>query len=236
MTEWQTLGFDKQMPASCNAYFSELTTSSTSPQQVLQQAQENANAQRKCLFKNLNKAMISGGGIYCNSQPGCIGPDELRRQANRILGALGSAEILDGEKNNRLKTTLVGAGVGAGAGGLATGITALVEKNNVNCRVGDGLEKISFGKSHSIGTLKDFYVKWNLRLPDAISPTGQANDCNSWRALCGAITDMKQCKTAQINYRGPEDKTLTLVRSACAPSGSVCIENYSVAKSYGACE
>lgn len=197
---------------------------------------ERARAQG-CSFRNLNIAKLMGTGIYCSGTGNeCVDANEIRRQANRILGILSGAQILQGEKNNRLKTTLVGAGIGAGAGGVATGITALVEHSNVNCRVGDGLAQVALGKSYNIGTLKDFYVKWNLQLPDVIAPTGQANDCNSWRALCGALTDAKQCKAAQINYRGPEDKTLNLIRSACTMSGSVCIENYSVAHSYGACE
>lgn len=203
--------------------------------QISKQINDNLN-KGKCRFKHLNLAAQGGIGIYCTEQAGCISADELRKEASRLGSVFGNMEILQGEKNNRLKTTLVGAGIGAGAGGIATGITALVEKNNINCRVGDGLEKVGFGKSHSIGTLKDFYVKWNLRLPESITPTGQANDCNSWRALCGALTDPVQCKSAQINYRGPDDKTLTLIRSACVMSGSQCIENYSVAKSYGACE
>lgn len=196
---------------------------------------ENAD-NSKCSFKPLNLAMASGGSIYCNEKSGCVTPAEMRRQVARLGGVFGNLQILAGEKNNRAKTTLIGAGVGAGAGGIATGITALIEHNNINCRVGDGLAKVGYGKSHSIGSLKDFYVKWNLQLPDTVAPTGLANDCNSWRALCGALTDERSCNAAQINYRGPEDKTITLIRSACKMSGSRCIENYSVAKSYGACE
>lgn len=192
--------------------------------------------QGACRFKHLNKAAAAGTGIYCTGDAGCIGAEELRKEASRLGSVFGNVQIMQGEKNNRAKTTLVGAGIGAGAGGVATAITAFVERSNINCRVGDGLAQVGFGKSHNIGTLKDFYVKWNLHLPESITPTGQANDCDSWRALCGALTDPKQCKNAQINWRGPEDKTITLIKSACTMSGSRCIENYAVAKSYGACE
>lgn len=212
--------------------------------QVQQQLTENVNqeldnasaAGGACSFRHLNRAAESGTGIYCNGASGCIGAEELRKEATRLGSVLGNVEILQGEKSNRVKTTLVGAGVGAGAGGVATAITAFVERSNINCRVGDGLAQVGFGKSHNIETLKDFYVKWNLHLPESITPTGHANDCNSWRALCGAITDSDSCKNANINWRGPNDKTMTLIRSACTMSGSQCIENYSVAKSYGACE
>lgn len=129
-----------------------------------------------------------------------------------------------------------GAAIGAGTGGLATAITAFLESNSITCRVGDGLEKVAFGKSHSIGSLKDFYVKWNLQLPDTVTPTATAVDCKSWKLTCAQYTDLNQCSAAAVNYKPLKDGTITLVRSACAVSGSVCIENASVAKSYGACE
>ncbi len=219
----------------CADYLASLLGAATRGQ-LIQQGQDITVANGNCSFKHLNRAVMSGSGIYCTGDSGCISAEELRKEASRLGSVFGNVEILKGEKNNRAKTTLIGAGVGAGAGGVATAITAFVERSNINCRVGDGLAQVGFGKSHNIGTLKDFYVKWNLHLPESITPTGQANDCNSWRALCGAITDAASCKAAQINYRGPEDKTLTLIRSACTMSGSRCIENYSVAKSYGACE
>jgi len=208
----------------------------SNPGQIAEQIKDELNVDNKCMFKHINRAAQMGSGLNCTADTGCITADELAREAKRLGAVFSNVEILKGEKNNRVKTTLVGAGIGAGAGGLATGITALIEHKNINCRVGDGLAKVGYGKSYNIETLKDFYVKWNLHLPDTISPTGVANDCNSWRALCGALTDEKQCNGAQINYRGPEDKTITLIRSACKMSGSQCIENYSVAKSYGACE
>lgn len=194
------------------------------------------DSKNTCRFKPLNHAKAVGSGIYCTASTGCIGADELRGEIAGLKPVFDSMEILKGEKNNRVKTTLTGAGIGAGAGGVATAITALVERSNINCRVGDNLAQVGFGKSHNIGTLKDFYVKWNLHLPESITPTGHADDCNSWRALCGALSDANSCKSANINWRGPDDKTITLIRSACKMSGSQCIENYSVAKSYGACE
>ena len=45
------------------------------------------------------------------------------------------------------KSIAVGTAIGAGAGGLATAITAYVEKSNINCRVGDNLNQVGFGKS-----------------------------------------------------------------------------------------
>ena len=119
---------------------------------------------------------------------------------------------------------------------MATAITAFVERSNINCRVGDDLAQVGYGKSYSIESLRDFYVKWGLRLPDTISPTGTAVDCDSWRRACATLTDVEQCKNAQLNYKPADASTITLIDSACTVSGSACIENYPVARSYGACE
>lgn len=142
----------------------------------------------------------------------------------------------DGVKGNRGVATAIGAASGAAAGGLATAITAFVEKNNISCRVGDGLEVVAYGKSYSIGNLRDFYVKWDLRLPDTVAPTAHVTDCQSWQEMCATYTDTKLCETAQFNYKPAGAPTIKSIPSACVMSGSVCIENYPVAKSYGACK
>lgn len=193
-----------------------------------------------CMFKTLNLAKASGDEIYCSAQSDtCLPAQDIRSEMNRLRPVF-TAEIADllqnGEKSNMGKSIGIGAGVGAGAGGLATAITAFVERSNINCRVGDGLAQVGLNKSYSIGSLKDFYVKWNLHLPDTISPTATVVDCDSWKRACATLTDLNQCKNAQINYK-PADATKTLlIPAACTPSGSACIENYPVAKSYGACE
>ncbi len=190
----------------------------------------------ECMFKPLNLAKETGTGIYCNAQSGCRNANQMESELARLGRVLDNVEIMQGEDGNRLKTTLVGAGVGAATGGVATAITAFIERNNINCRVGDGLDQVGFGKSYSIGSLKDFYVKWNLRLPDTIAPTAQVSDCTSWKNTCAMYTDLNQCAAAQFNYKPADASTVTLVRSPCAVSGSVCVENYTVAKSHGACE
>ena len=193
-----------------------------------------------CSFKPLNLARASGDDIYCNAgDGGCVSDLEIAVDIER-LGDVFTAEIEDllqnGEESNIGKSIGIGVGVGAGAGGLATAITAFVERSNISCHVGDGLAQVGYGKSYSIESLKDFYVKWNLNLPDTIMPTGTAVDCNSWKRACGTINDLNQCKSAQINYKPAGAVTGTLVPTACAVSGSACVENYPVAKSYGACE
>ncbi len=202
-------------------------------------ATDNGTYKESCTFQPLNLDKVYGTGIYCQDDDRCKKPYEITQDVNR-LGSVFTADIdtliAKGEKSTIGKGVAIGAAVGAGTGGLATAITALVERSNINCRVGDNLAQVGFGKSYSIGSLKDFYVKWNLKLPDTVQPTAMVTDCASWHNVCGMINDMNYCKNAQINYKPLDAATMTLVRSACTPSGSVCIENYTVAKSHGACK
>ncbi len=189
-----------------------------------------------CTFKPLNKSSALGLGIYCSGSDGCKTPSQIQEDVKELGNVLDDIAILRGEKSNVAKSMGIGAAIGAGTGGIATAITAMVEHGNINCRVGDGLAQVGLGKSHSIGNLRDFYVKWNLRLPDTVAPTATITTCANWRETCGKFTDLNQCKSAEINYMPAGAKTSTLVRAACVPSGSACVENYPVAKSYGACE
>lgn len=199
-----------------------------------------------CSFKALNKDLVVGedgtmaSSILCSGGTSeCVEASVIRdqlRTLNNVFNDSVADIIQNGEKGNRAKTTAAGAAIGLGAGGIATAITAFVENSNIHCRVGDGLEKVGLGKSYSIDSLKDFYVKWNLRLPDVIAPTATVTDCASWQRTCAMFTDLKQCVAVEINYKPADATTATLVRSACVPSGSACIENASVARTYGACK
>lgn len=190
-----------------------------------------------CSFHPINKAKEMGEGIYCTAGGSdCMSADDIRADLNRLSRVLDNLEILEGQESNMGKSIAIGAAAGAGAGGLATAITAFVERSNISCHVGDGLEQVGFGKSYSIGSLKDFYVKWNLRLPDTVAPTAQVTDCDTWKAACGTLNSSSQCNAAQINYKPAGANTVTLVKTACKMSGSTCIENTAVAKSRGACK
>jgi len=150
-------------------------------------------------------------------------------------------ETLGYQKSQALKGALVGGAIGAATGGAATLITSFIEKNNISCHIGDGLDKVSFGKTGKIDTLKDFYVKWNLQLPDTIRPTALVSDCASWKNACATIKDISLCANAQINYKKPATETVPnpqvqLIENACAVSGSICTENTPVAISNGACQ
>ncbi len=188
-----------------------------------------------CTFKPINLAKAAGRDIYCDGEQGCKKASETRVELARLGRVLDKLTILDGEESNMGKSIGIGAAVGAGTGGLATAITAYVERSNISCHVGDGLAQVGLGKVYSIDNLKDFYVKWNLRLPDTVSPTAKVVNCADWQRTCATFTDLNQCKAAQINYQPANATSPTLVHSACAVSGSECIENTAVAKSYGAC-
>ncbi len=193
-----------------------------------------------CSFYSLDRTLKYGGGPNCESTSGeCRSLNQIKVELTELDKVFNTAIkdlIKKGEASNMWKSVGIGAGVGAGAGGLATAITAFVERSNINCRVGDDLAQIGYGKSYTIGSLRDFYVKWNLNLPDTIYPTGTAVDCDSWRRACGTLTNLNQCENAKLNYKPADATSTTLINSACVVSGSVCIENYPVARSYGACE
>ena len=203
------------------------------------EAKNALSGRQDCVLRALNTAKANGEFPWC-SQPGvCITANNVETDLKRLDSVFGkdiTDLLIKGEKSNLGKSIGIGAAVGAGTGGLATAITAFVERNNINCRVGDGLEQVGFNKSHSIGTLKDFYVKWNLRVPDVVAPTATISDCQSWKNTCATFADLEQCANAQFNYKPAGASTTTLVRTACKVSGSACIENYPVAKSHGACE
>lgn len=189
-----------------------------------------------CSFNMLNKEKARTNSIYCTAQSGCVPYTSVRVDLNRLAPIMSGLDLLQGEKSNYGKSIGIGAAAGVGAGGIATAITALVEQGNINCRVGDGLAQVGLNKTYTIGNLKDFYVKWNLRLPDVIGPTALITDCQSWKNTCATFYDKNQCNAAQFNYKPAGAPTVTLVPTACQMSGSVCVENYSVAKSHGACE
>lgn len=206
---------------------------------VADKVQDDLSGRQDCVLRALNTARANGEFPWCSQAEVCINDTNVETELKRLDSVFGkdiTDLLIKGEKSNMAKSVGIGAAVGAGTGGLATAITAFVERNNISCRVGDGLEQVAFNKSHSIGTLKDFYVKWNLRVPDVVAPTATITDCQSWKNTCATFADLEQCADAQFNYKPAGAPTTTLIRSVCAVSGSACIENYPVAKSHGACE
>ncbi len=195
----------------------------------------------QCMFVPLQIQTYTSknSGPLCSHGNECLTVDQISYQINELKGLLASvmpatAKVgKDADKGKEIaKGALIGGATGAGVGGIVTGITALVEKNNITCRVGDGLNSVALGKSHTIDSLKDFYVKWNLQLPDTITPTSAVSDRASWEQACSQFNGrLSDCPHVQINLRNGSN--YTLIQNACVASGSICIVNESVARSHG---
>lgn len=197
---------------------------------------KNLQKAKKCRFRDLNLSYRDGTDVYCDGTgKDCIEKDKFDQELKMLATIFNSIDLLEGQKSNRLKTTLIGAGTGAAVGGTATAITAFVERNNINCRVADGLARVGFGKSYTIDRLRDFYVKWALNLPNTIAPTAVVTNCDNWQLTCALFTDADECSRVQFNYRPGNLSSTTLVQNPCKPSGSACIANLAVAQSNGAC-
>ncbi len=186
---------------------------------------------QKCLVKALNKERLKeNSNFYCGSlNHDCKTTDEIKAELKELNDYVFTSDVrellIEGDQGNRGKTIATGAAIGAGAGGLATAITAFVEKGNINCRVGDGLSQVGFGKSHSIDTLKDIYVKWSLNLPDVITPTATVSDCATWRRACATYTDLEECTNAEFNWVPDANSIPQNIENPCRVSGSTCIPN-----------
>ena len=199
-----------------------------------------------CLFVPLQIGLAKAqSDIFCKGDNSCLTAPFAQRELRRLENLLSEIEpviALDAIKEAKAKPlnkgaeigkgAAIGAVTGAGVGGIVTGITALVEKNNITCRVGDGLNTISLGKSHTIDSLKDFYVKWNLKLPDTVSPTAVVVDVASWQQACSQFNSrLMDCPYVQVNLQLPNAPTYQLINAACVQSGSVCIPNAAVVNS-----
>ena len=194
-----------------------------------------------CSFKTLNKILSAGGedSPLCTTGKECVDDATIKKEVAQLNSLFKELEKGVDININANKGAEIGKGVGIGlatgaaAGGLATAITAFVEKSNITCKVGDGLNSIALGKAHTIDSLKDFYVKWNLHLPDTVSPTSAVLDRASWEQACKQFNSrIQDCSKVQINLKDEKGK-YTLVQSACKVSGSVCLINDATAKSHG---
>jgi len=188
-------------------------------------------------FHSIDYLMSSDTTVVCQTKD-CVSGADMKAQIDRLGRALSGFSFAE-QKNGMsqaAKGALIGGAIGLGAGGLATAITAFVEKNNINCIVGDGLDKVGMGKSGNIDSLKNFYVKWKLNLPETPSPTAKVVDCESWQDACAVIKDIAACTNATVNYQAPGLTTVKNIQGACKVAGSVCQIAMSVAQTEGACE
>ena len=192
----------------------------------------------ECLLVPLQLGLAEAqNGIYCNSQDKCLPVPLIEQELNRMKGLLREFESsvepsvvegkVEGKELNKGKEigkgAAIGLATGAAAGGVATAITAFVERSNITCKVGDGLNSVALGKAHTIDSLKDFYVKWNLHLPDTVSPTSAVSTKADWEQACSQFNSkLSDCPKVQINLKDTNGK-YTLVPSACKVSGNICV-------------
>ncbi len=160
------------------------------------------------MLKTPNVAMKNAApeNLAC-SAPGkdCLDYDAVKKQV-QIMGDLLANLDLDTEVKKGAeigKGAGVGAAVGLGAAGIATGIVALIEADNIHCRVGDGLANVEYKKSYSIDNLKDLYVKHKLNLPDTAlaGASTMVSDQVQWIAQCGTYLTDEECDNAQFYYK-----------------------------------
>ncbi len=194
-----------------------------------------------CSFKALDKVLVKGGedSPLCEGTDACVDDKTIKgdlRVMQSVLSRLdkGVGINVKLDKGKEIgKGVAIGAATGAAAGGIATAITAFVEKSNITCKVGDGLNSVALGKAHTIDSLKDFYVKWNLHLPDAVSPTSAVVDKASWEQACSQFNSkLMDCPKVQINLKDRSGK-YTLIPSACKLSGTICIADDALMTSHG---
>lgn len=204
-----------------------------------------------CSFKPLLMLFsLEKADPLCKANKNCVSyeysKDELV-ELDRLLAGIESAidqdalkiakQIKQNEELNKGKEigkgAAIGLATGAAAGGVATAITAFVERSNITCKVGDGLNSVALGKAHTIDSLKDFYVKWNLHLPDTVSPTSAVSTKADWEQACSQFNSrISDCPKVQINLKDTNGK-YTLVPSACKVSGNICIADDALMTSNG---
>lgn len=194
-----------------------------------------------CMFKNPDKQAqkLNREDVLCFGEGECVDHIKARESLNIMATVLPTIQLEAPKTESRGATigkgAAIGAAVGAGAGGLATAITALVEHDNINCRVGDGLGQVGLNKSYSIDGLKDLYVKWNLNLPDTqvIGGGTTVRDLASWTDACKTYISEAACKDAQFYYKNAAG-ALEWVYSACEfdVAGATCNPSATLIKSY----
>ena len=194
-----------------------------------------------CSFKNMDLVSQDAAreDLFCGTSKGCMTYIEARENLNMMKIVLEEFELdmIEPEKRGATigKGVAIGAATGVGVGGLATAITALVEHDNINCRVGDGLGQVGLNKSYSIDFLKDLYVKWNLNLPDTqVLGNGTAvYDKTTWTDACKIYTSKEACESAQFYYKNSVG-ALEWIYSACEYDavGLSCDPSATLLKSY----
>lgn len=193
----------------------------------------------ECLLKRLEVGfgIQNDDNPFCTAQTGCRSYVQIQQDLDALRSVLNQVEVVvepAGSGPSVGKGMLVGGLVGAGVGGLATGITAVIEKNNISCKVEEDLGSVSFGKSYTIDSLKNLYVKYGMNLPDSIVANTPVTDKNSWGVACSEFQGkQEECENASVLYRRDSSSKREVVPFACSYSGSMCLMNKDTASLYG---
>ncbi len=190
----------------------------------------------KCLFVplQLGFAVNNSDNPFCNHSGQCRNINQIENDLKRLRGVLNDIAVVTGDKNAPSvgKGILVGSTIGAATGGLATGIVALVESNNIRCVVGNNLASVALNKSYKIDSLKDFYVKNGFNLMDSVLANTPAVDKNSWAVACSEFQgNQDDCQNASVIYK--HDNKREVVPYACSFVGSMCLVNEDIARLFG---
>ena len=154
----------------------------------------------------LNKTALSLATCGTEESTKCMKYDYVKDEVTKLGSILSSFDFEIEEVNKGAeiaKGAGVGAAIGLGAAGIATGIVALVEQDNIHCRVGDDLGRVDFKKSYSIDALKDLYVKHKLNLNDTelAGASTMVMDQDSWEKQCQTYATEDTCNNAQFYYK-----------------------------------
>ena len=169
--------------------------------------------------------------VSCQHDGKCRTLEQTNKDVQKLDGLLKTIGV-EKEKASVGKGILVGGTVGAAAGGLATGITAVIESNNIKCVVGNDLASVALNKSYTIGSLKDFYIKKGFSFMDSVLANTPVVDRNSWGVACSEFQgNQDDCQNASVIYK--HDGKREVVPYACSYVGSMCLVNEDVANLFG---
>ncbi|MDR0967702.1 MAG: hypothetical protein LBL75_02625 [Rickettsiales bacterium] len=151
-----------------------------------------------------------------------------------IAGDGSAIETEVPKETHVLRNTAITAGIGAGATGLASAITYFVEKNQIKCRIGNNLGSVELSKSGSVDSLKNYYTRFGLSVPETPGVPSDAlvTSRETWALECNKIINSDDCSGSVINYRGGENGLKSRrVYNACIMSDGICRENMPIMKS-----
>ncbi len=175
--------------------------------------EEESNSDSSIKFHSLKNIKIIESAT-CNAvSQDCIEKSSLEKEIEEIKSlrdSINDSGETSGGKNH-LAGAAIGTGIGAGAGGVVTAISAFVEGKQINCRVGDDLERVALNKSYSIPKLKDYYIKWALKLgpTDGKTTTTNVQTYAEWQTACSL--QASNCAAATVKKLG----TGEVIKNAC---------------------